>query len=283
MGKFFYFIKEAIRGFYQAKLMTFVSIFTVSASLFLICIIGIALSNVNLLLRNAGEQADIAVYVTDATAIDEQKKSEIINRIRQLKQVENVLFVSKQMAWDRFAALYGEELLEAVDENPLPASFEIYLGEAYHSTEHAESVKEELEKIAGIDGVQYSWEWMKRIEQFRSYFWLAALVLSVFIFIALHFIISNTIKLTIYARKELVRNMHFVGATDLFIRMPFILEGILQGMIGGIVSVIILFIVRWMLSHVPIYWDPRMPLAVVVVGIVFGWLGSFSAVRKFLV
>jgi cell division transport system permease protein len=97
--------------------------------------------------------------------------------------------------------------------------------------------------------------------------------------------IANTIKLTIYARRELVHNMHFVGATDAYIRAPFILEGMLQGFIGGALAVGGLFIIKIIpASHVPIYWGPWYTfLLLLPVGVLFGCIGSVDAVRKFLV
>jgi cell division transport system permease protein len=102
--------------------------------------------------------------------------------------------------------------------------------------------------------------------------------------IILYLMISNSIRLTIYARRDLVAHMQVVGATDFFIKMPFILEGILQALVGGILYIMIIGIIRLALMRFPIYWGPAsLPLLIIFIGVVFGWFGSARAVRKFLV
>jgi cell division transport system permease protein len=96
--------------------------------------------------------------------------------------------------------------------------------------------------------------------------------------------ISNTIKLTIYARRELVKNMHLVGATSFFINTPFILEGMVQGGFGACVSVIALAILKLSFAHIPLLWGPDSLMGFILfTGVFFGWIGSLSAVRKFMV
>ena len=105
------------------------------------------------------------------------------------------------------------------------------------------------------------------------------------VLVGLYFMIANTIKLTIYARKELVHNMHFVGATNTYIKMPFIMEGILQGIIGGLFAVGLLGGLKMAtVSVIHLWWGPWFSFLIIfIVGALFGFIGSMSAVRKFLV
>jgi cell division transport system permease protein len=101
--------------------------------------------------------------------------------------------------------------------------------------------------------------------------------------LVLHIMISNTIKLTIYARRELVRNMELVGATRFFINTPFILEGMVQGILGACVSGISLTLIKVSFSHISLSWGPSfLPGLLLLTGAFFGWIGSLSAVRKFM-
>ena len=135
----------------------------------------------------------------------------------------------------------------------------------------------------GVESVRYSREWIDLVERFRWYFFMASAIIGLIMILVLHFMISNTIKLTIYARKELVQNMHMVGATELFINMPFLLEGMLQGFIGGVVCIVALFFAKVSLSHLSFSWGPgNLPLIILSIGVFFGWIGSITAVRKFL-
>jgi cell division transport system permease protein len=280
----YYFIKEAFRGFFQAKLMTFASIVTIAFSLFLLGGITIVLVNVHSWLKDASEQAGVVVYLDEEIGRDSAASASVIEQISQFPHVKSTRYIDKHAAWGRFEDLYGSEMLEAVDENPLPASIEIILNEQYQSRSATEEFKREVEQIDGVEGLHYSRDWFIQLERFRSYLLWGTLILVVVIAVALNFIISNTIKLTIYARRDLVTNMHFVGATDLYIKMPFILEGMLQGFIGGLFALLLLEIARFSFSSLDVMWGEwHIQVIVLITGVVFGWIGSLSAVRKFLV
>ena len=280
MGNLFYFICEAFRGFYQAKLMTFVSILTIAATMLLISGMTLGLVNIDEFLRRSQDQADVAVYLYDNVAENVELRKLLFDSLNSMAQIKHVEFVSKDNAWERFKAIHGEEILEAVDENPFPASFDLIL----ESGADADELQNALMQIDGIESMQYSREWLDFVRRLRHNFLLISGIMAVIITLALHAMISNTIKLTIYARKELVSNMRYVGATDFFIKMPFILEGMLQGLIGGLICISVLYTVKFVFSHIPVYWGTEfVPLLILTIGVFFGWLGSVSAVRKFLV
>lgn len=284
MGTLIYFIKEAVRGFYQAKLMTFVSIISIAASLCLMTLLIVAFLNVEHHMRRGTDQADIAVYIKDKSANDSKAVAVVTDRILTSGSVRQVVWVDKDSAWQRISGYYGKELLDAIDDNPLPASLEIFLDEDARSQERVAELTHRFEEYPEVESVRYSHEWIDLVERFRLYFWVGATTLAIIMLFILYFMISNTIKLTIYARRELVQHMQVVGATALFIKMPFILEGILQGVIGGVLCSMAVGIVRVSLMHFSIYWGPQsLPLFIIFLGVIFGWMGSMGAVRKFLV
>jgi len=283
MRKIFYFIVEAFRGFYQAKLMTFVSIMTITVTLFLICGVFIGLMNIDEVLSRTNEEADVVAYLNDAASDDPARQASLIDAVKKMPEVRDVRFFSKDSAWSRFETMYGREMLEAVDENPFIASLDIMLYESSQSADAVAGLEERLSSLDGVGSIRYSREWLDYIKRMRDRFYFISIAAGLVILLALHSIISNTIKLTIYARKDLVRNMHYVGATDFFIRMPFLLEGMLQGFIGGLLCVCIMLAARFTLSTISINWYFSYLPFIVVIGVFFGWLGSRFAVRKFLV
>jgi len=283
MRKILYFIIEAFRGFYQAKLMTFVSIMTITATLFLICGVFIGLMNIDEILRHTSDQADVVAYLSDGASLDTSTQNMLTETVKKMPGVKNVVFMSKDSAWASFEELYGSDMLEAVDENPFPASLNIVLHESSQSAGAAALLQEQVSALAGIESVRYSKEWLETIKRMRDRFYIISAAAGLIIMLALHSIITNTIKLTIYARKDLVRNMHYVGATDLFIKMPFLLEGMLQGFIGGALCVCAMVAARVLLGHISINWYFSYLPFIVLIGVFFGWLGSWLAVRKFLV
>ncbi|NLG19465.1 MAG: ABC transporter permease [Fibrobacter sp.] len=283
MGTLYYFLKEAVRGFYQAKLMTFVSIVSIAASLFFMGIVVLGLINLQSILEKTKDQPEIAVYITDSVKEGSADMDQLIEQIRQMPEVRLAVLITKDSAWERFLRMHGSEMLESVDENPLPATLEVYLSEQYRSSEDAQNLQQKMQQINGVENVRYSREWIDLIERFRWYFFTASVIAGLILSLVLHFMISNTIKLTIYARKELVQNMHLVGATDTFINMPFLLEGMLQGLIGGLICIAAITFLRMSMIQVPLLWGPEtFPLIILSIGVFFGWIGSLSAVRKFL-
>lgn len=283
MGKLVYFFTEAVRGFYQAKLMTFVSILTITATLFLISGVFIALMNINDVLNRSESQADVVVYFTEIVSRDTAAQNKVYEKIRKMPEVAGAALVSKDSAWNRFRTQYGDEMLEAVDENPFPASVELVLGEDYRSSERVSELQRNVSALDEVESVEYSQKWLDYIKSLRNQFYWVSAAVGLVVFLALHSIVSNTIKLTIYARSDLVRNMHYVGATDLFIKMPFLLEGMLQGLIGGLLCIVALFFARISLTQFSLNWCFSYLPFIVIIGVLFGWFGSQSAVRKFLV
>jgi cell division transport system permease protein len=284
MGKLFYFLNETFRGFLHAKLMTFVSIITIAITLFFLGCVGIAFLNIRLWLSQASRQSGVVVYLTDSTAADEAQCAKILETISSLPAVDSADLIDKDEAWQRFETMYGAEMLAAVDENPLPAAVEITLKPDHLSATMIDTLRSELDRFTGIEGIHYSREWLSALKNLHDFFVWSVLIIVPVLLLALHFMIANTVKLTIYARKDLIANMYFVGATDLYIKTPFVMEGILQGLIGGILAVtglamVKLFLYRFSLSGGEWYFSPL----IFFVGILFGWIGSITAVRRFLV
>ncbi len=280
-----YFFKEAFRGFYQAKLMTFVAIVTIGFALFLLGLVSIAYLNVRIWLKDASNRVEAVAFVTDSIAADSAAVGELLAAVKKCAQVSAVSFVDKKKAWERFKEAYGTSMLDAVDDNPFPASVEISLKEQSQSAAATADFQREIEKIPGIEDVRISQQWVRFLQRFRAYFLLSSICIGLLLMGALHLMIANTIKLTIYARKELVRNMHFVGATPLYIKMPFVCEGILQGVIGGMIANCLLWSVKMAVgSKFHLAWGPWYSFLIIfAVGALFGCIGSMSAVRKFLV
>lgn len=264
--------------------MTFISIITIGASLFFMSLIALGIYNINSLLTQTEKQSDAVVYLTDDYSEDATKISMLEAQIKSHHQVKKVEFIPKDSALARFSAIYGREMLDAVNGNPLPASFEIFIVDQFRSNVIIKELQEKLQALDGVESVRYSREWIDLVERVRIYFYTGAAIITSVMLLVLHIMISNTIKLTIYARRELVRNMHLVGATRLFISTPFILEGMAQGFLGACVSVVALSLFKLTFAQIPVSWGPGFfSLIILLTGAFFGWIGSLSAVRKSMV
>ena len=284
MGTLLYFIKETFRGFVQAKLMTFVSIVTIAITLFFLGCIIVGVMNARLWLSNTSKKANIVVYLEDDLYEDTVKCNELIKEVELFEEVDSLHLVGKDEAWKEFEKNYGSEMLDAVDENPLPARLDITLNEKIVYSNEIETIKRKLQRFNGIDGINYSYELLEVLKKLNRIFLWGAVLIVPFLLLALHFMISNTVKLTIYARKDLIINMQYVGATGFFIRTPFVLEGLLQGTIGGVFGITGLSVLKLFLYRFSLYWGEwQFFPAIFLVGVLFGWIGSMSAVRRFLI
>lgn len=280
-----YFIKEAFRGFFQAKFMTFISVVTIGFTLFFLGCVLVTYINIHQWLTTAATRVDAVVFVEDPVANDPELLNQLIANVKRCSEINTAILVDKKEAWERFRKQHGDEMLTAVSDNPFPASLELTLKLTSQTESGTVSLKKKLEAIKGIEDIKIMQQWVVMLQRFRNYFFIATIVVSGLLLFALHFMIANTIKLTIYARRELVRNMHFVGATDFYIKMPFILEGILQGVVGSLIGLCAMLVVKTLLSHFPVLFGAwyLFPVVFPLTGALFGCIGSMSAVRKFLV
>lgn len=284
MSRLLYFLRESLRGFFQAKVMAAVSIITIAVSLFIAALACIVVDNLYALYRQASDQVDLVAYLDDHHSTDTAALAALATGVRRMAGVRTAVAVDKKEGWNRFAATYGKKLLEAVDDNPLPAKIEVKLFPARKTAGAVDTIVAAIRKLDGIESVSWSPRWFERLAMLRAYLAGGAAALAVVCLLILQFIVSNTIKLTIYARRELVINMRFVGATDAYIRTPFILEGILQGVLGAGLAVVAVWSLRIAIGHLLLTGGPGWLFpAVILTGVVFGWSGSASAVRKFLV
>ena len=279
-----YSINEALRACRQAKMMTFMSVITVAFALVVMGSIAIGYINVRGWFKDAANRVEAVAFLQDTTVVQPAAVTDILSRIRAFPQVASATYVNKEQAWQRFKETYGTSMLSAVDDNPFPASIEIALTENAQSTQSTQALQSMLERIPGIEEIQISQQWILFMQRLKQVFLIGSISLAVMLMLALHFMIANTIKLTIYARQDVIRNMRYVGATKWFIRMPYIVEGLLQGIGGGVIAIVVLAGTKVFIhSHLNIYWGPWYSfLFILFTGALFGCIGSLSGVRKFL-
>ena len=195
---FVYFIKEALRGFYQAKMMTFVSVMTIGFALFFMGVFAVAYLNIRSWFNTTSNRVEVVAFIKDSALSDSAGVREILSRIRACSQVANATYVDKKTAWERFKGAYGTAMLSAVDDNPFPASVEISLVQSAQSTAATEELQNLIQEIPGIEDIQISRQWVKLLQRFKTYFFVATFAIGLVLIFALHFMIANTIKLTIY-------------------------------------------------------------------------------------
>ncbi|QUH25678.1 permease-like cell division protein FtsX [Serpentinicella alkaliphila] len=291
---FRYMFKQGIIGIWRNRGMSLASVTTVAASLMILGVIITLVLNINGVAFMLQNQFDtIQVYLEDEIPVEQITSIGV--EIGKIEGIANIEFVSKEQALQTFKNGWGEQgyLLESLESNPLPNSYVIHL----EKIENADMVVSELSKLSGIDEVKYYKDIIDnllRIAQYiRRFGWA---LISILIVIAM-FIISNTIKLTLNARRQEVNIMKYVGATNWFIRWPFIIEGIILGFIGALVSTVIInftyqsafelittrvYVILSSYMILPTDMLPRVIVMFTVIGCGVGALGSIISLRKHL-
>jgi cell division transport system permease protein len=289
MSSFRFYFREGAAVFIRPTAATFASLATIAAMLLLASVIAAGMYNIKGFLDTAEERAQVVVYVSDATSADSEALKILGAAIRSLPQVASETLITKEAAWNRFNAMYGKEMLSAVDINPLPVSFEISLKPVSETPSAAAgALKREIMTLGGIESVRYSGDWLNFLARCRRYFLVGAIALTSVLFIALFTTIANAVQLTATSRSGDIRAMQLVGATRFSIVMPFIIEGMLQGLAGGVMGeggfclIKGFFHYESSLRQISILWGPPLlPVLFLLLGVVFGWIGSLFAARRF--
>lgn len=249
--------------------------------------------NLNTWIHGWGHSLSMSVYLEDG--IDRAARDNISSSIREFPSAEIERYISKEDALKDLTRALGAEagLLEGLTRNPLPASFEVVFKDIESPETDPQKIKKVIEKIDGVNEVQYSEEWLKRFEGLMNVVRLVGFVIGGLLCIGVLFIVTNTTKLTIYSRKHEIEIQKLVGATDWFVKTPFLLEGVIQGILSGFFSLLMLFSGYLFLSAKKVHFLgltvldfiflPReYVVAIFMISVSLGLAGSFIAVGRFL-
>ena len=301
MSSLIYFLKESLRGFTRNISTTLGSIITIFLSLLIIGVFVVGGLMVGNIVSSVESEVSITCYIGD-TASDSDITA-LENEIKSISGVANVSFTTKEQALENFRNMStNSEIVDELDgQNPLPASISVELSDP----QLVESVAEQIQnssKFKSIcdnptdpsDSLKYGQKTVERLFQvtnYLRYIFIALIILLVFI--ALVFI-NNTIRLAILARRKEIAIMRLVGASNGFIRGPFLMEGALHALIGSILAVVAIELIRRLalprlqeaISFLPMDIGGGMFIIIyvclVVAGIIIGLLGSAIAMRRYL-
>ena len=288
-----YYTKHAFINILSNRLVHAISIGTIASSLILFGSFILLFYNLNNWMVEWGQSLSMSVYLQDE--IPQKTKERIESLLKNLPSAELKEYISKDRAMEDLINGLGAHsgLLEGLKGNPLPASFEIIFKDVNIRQLDPLRMKEEIEKIEGVQEVQYSEEWLDRLEGLIYVLKVAGFVIAGFLCLAVLFITTNTIKLTIYSRRDEVEILKLVGATDWFVKMPFLIEGAVQGLVGGVIalSALSLFFLLFSLDNVHIIGLPVLEIVflpmshlalILLLGLILGLIGSFIAVGRFI-
>lgn len=287
-----YFFKHAFLSIMNNRLINLISMGTISISLLLFGSFMLLSINLNNWIREWGESLSMSVYIEDG--INKMIKRSIETRLNHLPGAEMKGFISKEQAMVHLKEALGSQagLLGGLDKNPLPASYEIVFKDVKNDQIDPKKLKESLEKLEGVEDVQYTEQWVERFEDLIYILKLVGLIIGGFLCIAVLFITTNTIKLNIYSRRDEIEIYKLVGATDWFIKIPFLIEGAIQGILSGLFSLLVLFFVYSFFSTKTVHFFQLPALGIIFLpneysvflislSLILGLSGGFIAIGRF--
>lgn len=288
-----YFVREAVRRIWVSKRTSFVAVAMIAISLLIVGSFLLVAENLGRAAAQWQGKSRIVVYLdTDATP---QQVKAVDAWLAAHPHLARRRLVSREEALVRFKSYFANlsEVVGQLDENPFPPSYEVEIDPRLAQSRGLQSNIAALRAMAGVDQVQYDWEWLTRLRRLVNIINVIGLVAGGILGIAAAFTIANVIRLTMMLYREEIEIMRLVGATERIIRGPFLIEGLLQGTIGGLAAVALLFGLyelarRSLAPSSSILWSflflgflPWQKMAALVAGGMFaGWFGSWLSVRE---
>ena len=284
-------IREGFRSIKTHGLMSFATVTIIMACLIIMGSVALLSLNINYLIKDLEKQNEVVAFVDDEIEDEEEAKA-IGSQILAVSNISAADFVSRSEAMQNYMSKYDKSLMEGIDETVFRHRFVIHLVDISQMAD----TKAQLEAIPGIAKVNAHIEYANRFVRVRNIVSVVSLVLTVILVFVSFFIMSNTIKLTTYGRREEIAIMKMVGATNSFIRTPFVIEGLILGLLGGLFG----FLAVWgiysvlnsslldtltgsFISLVP-FRNVMLPMLATYlgVGILIGVFGGVNAIRNYL-
>lgn len=290
---FHYFIRQAMVNIFNNRLVHLIGVGTMVIAFLVFDAFILVFVNLNYWSEEKGRLLTMSIYFKEEPEgiVLEDIKKELLH----FPGVAIKGFISKDDAMEGLRRQLGDKagLLDGLGENPLPASLEIMVSSDKCGDSIPYQLKTRLETNPAVDEVQYSQEWIRRFQGIMDLIKIVGVVLGGLLFLAALFIITNTIKLTIYSRKDEIEILKLVGATNRFVKIPFLIEGAIQGFLGGSVALIILFLVytiaiarvdlRIGFASLDIIFLPtQLMLFLLLMSIIIGFVGSTISLGRFI-
>ena len=286
--RFFYTLKQAFLQVLRNRAMSLASIFAIMAMLLILSLFFILVININTAAQTIQQDYDsIEVFLKDETT--EEQAEEIVSSIKEEKGVEDAFYKSREEAMKEFKSRWGENgyLLDSLQENPLPNSVVIMISDL----ESADALAEKAATYDGIEDVKFYKDTVDKLLDATKFVQIAAILVMIFLIIVSIVVVSNTIKLTVFNRANEISIMKYIGATNWFIRGPFLAEGIIIGIVSAGISVALSAVIYDRLIEAigdqifSVLSMPMVPVSFLVYN--FAWiflaLGiSIISMRKFL-
>ena len=290
MSRFFFLIGQGIKNIFTHGFMSFASVAVITACLFIMGCFSLLTLNIDNMIAEMQSQNRVIAYVDEALSEDEARALE--SQVSKVANIETCEFVTREEAMTSFESDYDADLFENIDSSVFRHRYVLSLTDLSLMQE----TKADLESINGIADVRAHLDYAEKFVTLRNIVSIVSVILVVTLFVVSLFIMTNTIKLATFTRREEIAIMRMVGATNGFIRLPFVVEGLVLGALGGAVAYGLVALVyhlatEKLLAAMAFGFVVLVPFSTVAlpllgvflgVGILVGVLGGVSAIRNYL-
>lgn len=290
-----YFTREALVSCHQDRRLYSITIVMIGLSLMILSMFLLVIYNTHLVLRDLGKQFKIVVFLEDHITLEQRQI--ILGHLQNFAGPQTVQYVSKDQALRDFTSWFpeGQHLLTGLSHNPLPASYVVPLTPQTHDSLAIRKLVERLSHASGVEEVDSGTQWHQGFRTLVHVAQLLSITGGALLGLGIIFIVANTIRLTIYMRLDEIEIMQLVGATEGFIKGPFLLSGMAQGGGGALLALVLLYGVYALylrhlghllettlglhqLSFLPLF----LLVGVLVSGVILGYIGSVFALSRAL-
>ncbi len=285
--KFIYLLAEGFRALWRAKVPAVGSVVTIAMTLIIFSTAFVILSNFDKATRRLQSQYRIQVFFDPL--LEGAEAFSVYQRLRSIEGIASTEFITKDDAAAIFKREFGEDVVSTVGTNPLPAGAVVHVARQYRTARRIDKIADDISRIEGVADVGYRGELVRIMEKYIRFAVIGGITVGLVALLGSIFLISNTIKLSIYAKQDSIEVLHLLGATRRFIRMPFLVEGVVQGIFGSALAISVMFgllnMVNYILEQFVLYRlirPPQMVAGALIMGIILGWTGSARSIRRFI-
>ena len=287
IDRFLYLVSEGIRSLWRTKTTALATISAIGIAASFVVFSAVVGENISGIIQIARGQYEFQVFFSED--VDNIRAAELVDQIGAIEGIKFASLITKEEAADIFQREFGENIFDLLEENPLPPGSVLKLRQPKDGRIDVNPIIKQIELVEGVDEVRYQGRLISLIERYYEGFFAAVTALAAAILFGTVILISNTIRLSIYARRDLIRILKLVGATDRFVRFPFMIEGILEGFFGSLIAATVSYgfvegsnYFLSLFTQYRLVWQFQIVALLVGVIVFFSFVGSMRAVKKFL-
>ncbi|MCH8288984.1 MAG: ABC transporter permease [Candidatus Marinimicrobia bacterium] len=285
---FFFSVSEGIKGLRRIKGAALLAVLILSLSIAMVGMSAVVGWNGKKFVKFLRSQFDLTTFVVSDTP--DEIIIQLGGEIGKIEGVRDVIYISPSQAARKFKKEFGEDVVDIVGTNPFPSSFIVRLSPEFGTAVDASYIASRIASMKGIEEVRYRKSLLVSVDRYVNILIGLSTVIGVIVLLAAVLISSYTIKLTIFAKRDLIWTMRLVGATDRFIRRPFIVEGLIEGFAAGVIGIGIIeagYIIagRLLQGYIPVEKvevNNEIYAGMLVFGVILGWMSSSLSVRRYL-